>query len=214
MSITVYGIAASRASRPLWLLEELGVPYTHVRTDYRTGEPRLPEFLAINPNGHIPALRDEDTIVWESMACTLYLARKFASHAGLNFGAQTLAEEAQLLRWTFWTVTEVEKDALTVLMHRMVMPADRRDAQLAEQAEKRLLVPLRVLNAHLEQQAYVAADRFTVADINVASVVTWVRPTPALLEAVPAVNNWLANCLARPAQKRVREMASADSRKS
>jgi glutathione S-transferase len=214
MSITVYGIAASRASRPLWLLEELGIPYTHVRTDYRTGEPRQAEFLAINPNGHIPAVRDDDTVVWESMACNLYLARKFASQAGLNLGAQDLAEEAQLLRWTFWTVTELEKDALTVLMHRMVMPADRRDAQLAEQAEKRLLVPLRVLNSHLEQQAYVAANRFTVADINVASVVSWTRPAPALLAAVPALSLWLDKCLGRPAQKRVREMASADSRKS
>ncbi len=214
MSITVYGIAASRASRPLWLLEELGVPYTHVRTDYRSGEPREPDFLAINPNGHIPAIRDEGTTVWESMACNLYLARKFATHGSFNLGAQNLAEEAEILRWTFWTVTEIEKDALTVLMHRMVMPADRREATLAEKAEQRLLVPLRILNAHLEQQAYVAANRFTVADINVASVVSWLRPAPALLAAVPAVSVWLDKCLGRPAQKRVREMASADSRKS
>jgi glutathione S-transferase len=214
MSITVYGIAASRASRPLWLLEELGIPYTHVRTDYRTGETRQPEFMALNPNGHIPVVRDDDTIVWESMACSLYLARKFATHEGLHLGAQNLAEEADILRWTFWTVTEVEKDALTVLMHRMVMPAERRDVQLAEQAEKRLLVPLRVLNAHLERQDYLAANRFTVADINVASVVSWARPAPAILSAVPAVSIWLEKCLGRPAHKRVREMASADSRKS
>ncbi len=212
MVLKVYGIAASRASRPLWLLEELGVPYERVPVDYRTGATRQAEMLAINPNGHIPALDDEGIIVWESMACTLYLARKYASHGGLNLGAQNLTEEAELLRWSFWVMTEVEKDALSVLMHRMAMPAERRDARLAEQAEKRLAVPLRVLEAHLATRPWLAGDRFTVADVNVASIVSWIRPAPQVLAVFPAVSDWLQRCLDRPAQRRVRTMASAESK--
>lgn len=109
-------------------------------------------------------------------------------------------------------MTEVEKDALSVLMHRMAMPAERRDARLAEQAEKRLAVPLRVLEAHLATRPWLAGDRFTVADVNVASIVSWIRPAPQVLAVFPAVSDWLQRCLDRPAQRRVRTMASAESK--
>ena len=214
MTITIYGIAASRASRPLWVMEELQVPYQHIQTDYRSGDPRKPEFLAINPNGHIPAIDDDGIIVWESMACALYLARKFTESGQGQLGASNAREEAEILRWTFWTVTEVEKDALTVLMHRVAMPAEKRDESLAASAEKRLAVPLRVLELQLErsaknQQQFIAATRFTVADINVAAVINWARPAKQLMAQFPAVSNWLEACLARPAYQRIKAMTKA-----
>ncbi len=214
MALKIYGIAASRASRPLWVLEELGVPYERVKVDYKDGGTRKPDMLAINPNGHIPALDDDGIVVWESMACSLYLARKFADHGELKLGAQDLKEEAEILRWTFWSVTELEKDALTVLMHRLAMPADGRDANLAEQAEKRVMVPLRVLEAHLARQPWLGGERFTVADINVASIAAWIRPAAAVMANFPAVQAWLKKCLDRPAQQRVREMTSSDAKKA
>lgn len=217
MTITIYGIAASRASRPLWVMEELQQPYTHVKTDYRTGDPRKSEFLLINPNGHIPAVDDDGVVVWESMACSLYLARKFTAIGIGQLGALSASEEAQILRWTFWTVTEVEKDALTVLMHRVAMPAEKRDDSLVIAAQKRLAVPLRVLESHLSNGArndefQLAGSRFTVADINVAAVINWARPAKELMIQFPAVSRWLDSCLERPAYQRIKAMASADSK--
>jgi len=92
------------------------------------------------------------------------------------------------------------------------MPADERKHELAEAAEKRLRVPLRVLEQHLEgQQArgepYLAAARFTVADLCVASVLGWARPARALMEAFPATSAWLARCLERPAHQALRALA-------
>ncbi|MEZ5738831.1 MAG: glutathione S-transferase family protein [Burkholderiaceae bacterium] len=200
MTLKLYGIVASRASRPLWLLEEMGQAYELVPQDYRNRATRSPAFLAINPNGHIPVLDDDGTIVWESMAINLYLVRKF----GGDLAPANLAEEAEVLRWTFWVVTEFEKDALTVLFHKLVMPADQRDPELARQAEKRLAVPLAVLERHLGSHPYVAGERFTVADVNLASVIGWVRPSAALLEGAPAVAAWLKKCLARPAHQRLK----------
>ena len=79
MGLTIYGIAASRAVRPLWAATELGLAFEHVPTPYQKGGTRTPEFLALNPNGHIPVLVDRrpegEVVLWESMACTLYLAR-------------------------------------------------------------------------------------------------------------------------------------------
>jgi glutathione S-transferase len=215
MKLKIYGIGASRAARPVWAALELGVPFEHIATPYQGGATRTPEFLAINPNGHIPVVVDErpegTVIVWESMACALYIARVHGHADGASITPATPREEAEALRWSFWTVSELEKDALTVLMHRMAMPEDQRKPELADQAESRLKVPLAVLEQHLQAQhaqgqAYLAANRFTVADVCVASVAGWIRPAAALLAQCPAVSAWLKVCLDRPAQSQARAM--------
>lgn len=206
MSLTIHGIVASRAIRPLWVAEELGLAYRHEPTPYQGGATRTPEFLALNPNGHIPVVLDDrhegQVVVWESMACALYIARHHGKGEGIS--SSSPLEDAEALRWAFWTVTEVEKDALTVLMHRMTMPQEQRKPDLAEQAEKRLRVPLRVLEQHLATQAargwlHLAAERFTVADICVASVVNWARPARHLMDEFPLVHEWVLRCVNRPA---------------
>ena len=210
MTLKIYGISASRALRPLWAALELGVPFEHVAATYKGGATRTPEFLSLNPNGHIPVVVDErpegTVTVWESMACALYITRVHGQADGQSITPATPREEAEALRWSFWAVTELEKDALTVLMHRMAMPADQRKPELADQAESRLKVPLAVLEQHLLAQhakgeAYLAAHRFTVADLCVASVAQWIRPAAGLLAQYPAVSAWLHACLARAAHQ-------------
>lgn len=216
MGLSIYGIAASRAVRPLWVAEELGLTYAHVHTPYLGGGARTPEVLAINPNGHIPFLTDDRpegrVVVWESMACALYLARVHGEPDGRNLCPATPGEEAEALKWAFWAVTEVEKDALTVLMHTVAMPPEQRKPDLAAAAEKRLQAPLAVLEAHLQaQQArghhWLAASRFTVADVCLSSVVGWAKPGRALMAQFPAVHAWVEACLARPAHQRLRRLA-------
>ena len=215
MTLKIYGIGPSRAVRPIWTALELGVPFELISTPYAGGATRTPEFLAINPNGHIPVLVDERAegaiTVWESMACALYIARVHGQADGQTIAPATPREEAEALRWSFWTVSELEADALTVLMHRMAMPEDQRKPELADKAESRLKVPLAVLEKSLQDQhakgeAYLAANRFTVADVCVASVASWVRPAAALLAQYPAVSAWLHACVERPAQKQARGM--------
>ncbi len=208
MSLKIYGIVASRAVRPLWVAHELGLSYEHVPVHYQGGGTRTPEFLAINPNGHIPVIDDDGVIVWESMACALYLAQRFKAKDGSTLAGVTPAEQADVLRWTFWAVTECEKDALTVLMHQVAMPADQRKPELAQEAGRRLAVPLRVLEQHLasDGREHLAGSRFTVADICLASVLAWIKPVPALLAEHPRVAAWLDRCLNRPAQQQVRQL--------
>jgi glutathione S-transferase len=213
MSLTIYGTAASRAVRPLWVAEELRLVYANAPLHYLSGGTRTPEFLAINPNGHIPVVVDDGVVVWESMACALYLAARFRPDGVASLGATTSAEQADLLRWSFWAVTECEKDALVFLMHSALMPEERRKPTLALEAERRLAQPLSVLEQHLQQHQnslpapFLAGARFTVADVCVASVLAWVRHAPALMGPCPAVQAWLARCLARPAYQAVQVMA-------
>lgn len=217
-ALTIYGIAASRAVRPLWAAEELGLPYTHESVPYLNGGARTPEMLALNRNGHIPVLKDArpegDVIVWESMACALYLARVHGKADGVDISPASAAEEADALRWSFWAVTELEKDALTVLMHRVAMPAEQRKAELADAAEKRLAAPLGVLEQHLaaqqaKGQLWLAANRFTVADVCVCAVAAWALPARHLMAGLPLTADWIQRCQARPAQQALRAKARA-----
>jgi glutathione S-transferase len=202
MSLKIYGISASRAIRPLWVAEELGLSYEHLPVPYQGGATRTPEFLALNPNGHIPVVDDDGIIVWESMACALYLARRYGTPGSI--APQTPQEEADALRWSFWTVTEVEKDALTVLMHRLGLPPDQRKPELAVAAEKHLVADVHVLEQHLQTRTYMAGERFTVADVTVASVMFWTGPAATLLESAPRTQAWLKACLERPAYRRAK----------
>ncbi|GAA6140745.1 glutathione S-transferase family protein [Hydrogenophaga sp. 5NK40-0174] len=217
MGIRIYGIFASRAVRPLWAAQELGLAFEHVPTPYANKATRTSDFMSLNPNGHIPVLIDEredasrPIVVWESMACALYLARHHGPPDGKSITPASAEEDAQALRWSFWSVTELEADALTVLMHRFVMPEERRKPELADAALARLQAPLGVLDQALGRNArggepvYLAGDRFTVADVCVASVVNWLRPSQGL-EGFEHANAWLHTCLKRPAYKALKNL--------
>ena len=195
--LKIYGVAQSRAYRALWMAHECGVPFDHVQTSNRDGT-RTPEFLAINPNGHIPAIQDGDLTLWESMAINLYLARKY----GKDLAPRNVEEEALATQWSFWVMTECEKHVLAVLFHKAFLPEDKRDPQIVESSIAALKAPMAVLNAALEKgKGHLMGGRFTVADLNVASVFSWLRPAKEALEAFPAVSAWLRECLGRPAAK-------------
>jgi glutathione S-transferase len=218
MSLTIHGIPASRAVRPLWAATELGLDFVHVPTPFQGGATRRPEFLALNPNGHIPVVVDArpegEVVVWESMACALYIARHHGQPDGRSITPVNAREDAEALRWSFWAVNECEADALTVLMHRLVMPAERRKPELAAAAERRLAVPLRVIERHLQTQqargeSHLAADRFTVADLCVASVLNWARVARGLMAAHPLSHEWIVRCTERPAHLAAKALGEA-----
>ena len=203
--IKVYGVPASRTFRTLWMLEELGLPYENIPTHFATGDTRKPEFLAINPNGHSPALVDGDVTIWESMAINLYLAKKYDK--GLL--PKTLADECHAIKWSFWAMTEVEPHLLTVLMHRLFLPPDQRDAKAADAAIEKLNKPFAVLDAELAERKYLVGDGYSVADVNVASVLSWVSLLKISVEKFPNLKRWLDVCTSRPACKKARGSTGA-----
>ncbi|HEV2099746.1 MAG TPA: glutathione S-transferase family protein [Stellaceae bacterium] len=203
MALKIYGVARSRAFRTLWMAAELGLEYEHILVDFAGGT-REPSFLAINPNGHVPVIDDDGFRLWESMAINLYLAKKYGG-SGTGLYPQNLRNEALAWQWSFWGMTEVERPALTVLLNR-VGPEDKRDASAAEDAERALAAPLRVLDAALAAQPYLIGDHFTVADLNVASILSWVRQARVDLGAVPRVAAWLKTCHDRPAAQAARQL--------
>jgi glutathione S-transferase len=203
MALKIYGVARSRAFRTLWMAKELGLDYEHVKVDFATGETRRPAHLALNPNGHIPVIDDDGFILWESMAINLYLAKK---HSAGGLYPSRLEDEARAWQWSFWGMTEVERPVLMALFNRAILPENQRDAAAADEAEKTLAQPLDVLDGALERSAYLLGNNFTVADLNVASILSWARPAQIDMAPFPKVAEWLKNCAERPAARAVRQM--------
>ena len=193
--ITLYGHAMSRAHRNLWMLRELGVPFHHEPTDFLRGGNKTPEFLQINPNGKVPALADGDLVMFESLAINLYLARKF----GGSIAPQNATEDALALQWTLWVVNEIEKTLFVACENLFFFPpADRRPEE-AKLALEKIARPFEVMNKHLAEQDYLVANRFTVADLNAAAVMTLIPIAGVEISRWPHMSAWLARCLARPA---------------
>jgi glutathione S-transferase len=198
--IKLYGVPGSRAMRSLWMLEELGVPYENVPVDFVTGT-KQPEFKKLNPNGHIPVLQDGDLVLFESLAINLYLARKH----GQGLWPTTVEDEGRAYQWSVWAMTELEEPVLTALLNRVFFPPAQRDATKADEAAERFKKPLGVLDGALAGRDYLLGSAFTVADLNVASVLGWAPMARLDLSPAPNAAAWLARCSSRPALVRVQQ---------
>lgn len=216
---TLYGVYRSRATRALWLAAELDLDLEIVPViqGYRLADPaakdaplntQSPEFLAISPAGAIPVLRDGDLVLSESLAISLYLAKK----AGGPLAPKDAAEDAQCMQWALYGMTAIEPAALKT-MYLTVEGRDKTPEGKAELATHTadLARPLKALNAHLVANGgYMVGRRFTVADINMAEIVRYAATQPSILAPVPAVAAWLAACQARPAFKVMWDKRSAE----
>ena len=203
MTLKIYGVARSRAFRTLWMAKELGLDNDHVKVDFATGETRTPAHLALNPNGHIPVIDEDGFVLWESMAINLYLAKK---HSLGRLYPTRPEDEAGAWQWSFWGMTEVERPVLTALFNRAILPEDKRDAAAADSAERMLAQPLKVLDGVLGRGTNLLGDNFTVADLNVASILSWARPANVNVAPFPKVAEWLKNCAERPAARAARQL--------
>jgi glutathione S-transferase len=200
--LQLYGNPRSRALRCLWMLEEMAAEYKLIEKSTRTEDLQSIEYLRLNPNARIPTLVDGDTVIWESMAINLYLAQKYPGPMQFN-GPEAAGLTAQ---WSFWAIIEMEASLLELLQHRALLVEFARDPSYAERNELLLKKPLQILNDALREKKYLISNDFTVADINVASVVTWGKAARLEFSQYPEVSHWLEDCLSRPAYKRVREM--------
>jgi glutathione S-transferase len=195
-NLKIYGTSRSRANRVIWMAEELGLSYETISVDLAA--PRDPAFLAVNPNGRLPAIDDEGFYLFESMAINLYLAEK---HGG-PLAPRDTHEDAKMVQWSFWAVTELEKPGLDYLMHTMFLPPEQRDASVSAKALGTLAKPIAVLDQALEGTGYLVGDRFTAADLNVGNFVAYLASAREFLGQYPRVVKFVGEIVARPAFKK------------
>jgi len=192
--LRIYGVARTRAFRALWIAKELDLDYEHIPIEIGPAGARKAEYLAINPNGRLPAIDDGGFVLWESLAITLYLAKK---HGRLY--PATLEGEAKAWQWSLWSVQEVDRGVNIWSLHAIRLPPEDRDAARLAEALKVLAPPFKVLDGALAERRYLLGDEFCVADLNVAAVIS--RAIDMDLSATPRIADWLARCLDRPAAR-------------
>ena len=182
--------------RVLWMAAELSLELEHVPYEFDDPALKTPEFLALNPAGVIPTLVDGDFALSESLAINLYLAKRYGSEGPEPLYPDTPQAEAEAIRWTLFAQGHLEpwvqKDLLLADLIETI--GDRADGMIRQS--------LAVLERQLTGSTWLLGESFTVADLNVAAVLSWCKPAGVTLTDYPHLDAWLSRCLARPARKR------------
>jgi glutathione S-transferase len=209
MTLRIYGVARTRAFRALWAAEELRLVYEHVPIEIGEAGARRKEFLALNPNGRLPLIIDDSFVLSESLAITLYLAKKYSPGKLYPAGRE---DEARVWQWSFWAVAEVDRGVNIWSLHAIRLPPDERDAALRGEALQVLAAPFKVLDAAVSETSYLLGPDFTIADLNVAAVIS--RAVDMDLSLWPHLKNWLMRCLDRPAARKALTLKAMSDRET
>jgi len=193
--IKLYGNPYSRANRVRWALETVGLEYEEETIALGPDGTGSERFRAINPNGLIPVLDDDGLVLFESVPICLHIAKKYAPD---TLYVNSFKDEALLLQWSVWAMTELEKHNETASLHVTWFSEDKRDPRIAaaEQAEvKRCLT---MLEKAIKDDGYLVARRFTIGDLIICEVLTNVAFSKVDLSAFPAVQAYLKKNLSLP----------------
>jgi glutathione S-transferase len=191
MSLQIYGTSRSRAFRVLWAATELELDFEHVpRAGNLFGTDE--SYRVINPKGTVPAIRDDGFVLTESLAINLYLAEKQG-----RLWPGSIQDRARVLQWTLWVATSIEEAFMRWGAQNYFLPEDRRSEAEAQAAARDLQAPLDELEAHLSKSEWLVGESFSIADLNVASVIALLRRFER--EKRPHFIEWLERCRARPA---------------
>ena len=190
--LKIHGLARSRAFRCIWTAEEAGLPYEVIPVAF--GPELKTAMAAVNPNGKVPALQDGSLTLFESLAINLHIAGKA--------GAPLMPagdDGSRVLQWTLWAGTEAEPAIMQWAYNTYIHPAEKRDAALAKAGAEAVAPRLAVLDQHLAGTGWLVGAGFTVADLNLASVLYGAWMNGFDFGPYPKVKAWLDACLTRPA---------------
>lgn len=206
--LTLYGsIDGSRSWWVAWMCRELGIQYENQHAEgFLNPFWKTAEYLAINPNGLAPSIRDGGFVLWESMAINLYLAKKYGSG---RLCPVTPEGEALASQWSFWAMTRLEVPFLVVAASKMNLahgseletyflkhvPIWTQEEVARSQAV--LDAPLDVLNDKVSTSPYLLGVEFSVADLNVAAVMSRNFFAKVGLSGRPHLVDWLQRCWSR-----------------
>ena len=197
--ITLHHCVSARSFRPLWMLEELGLPYTLRMLPF---PPRAlaRHFLADNPLGTVPLLVDGDTRMTESAAMCQYLAARH-SPTQLDVPVTDPAHGAYL-NWLHMGEATLTFPQTLVLRYTHFEPEERKQPQVADDYSRWFLARLKSIDAALQQQDFLCAGRFTAADVSVHYALMLASHLGLALQFPDAVRRYHQRLEQRPAYQR------------
>lgn len=185
----LYYFETPNGRKPCAVAKYLNLPVEYVHVNLRKGEQRQPEFLAINPNGKIPALADGELRLWESHSIMAYLSNK----AGSDLWPRDALTQVQVLKWLNWDTAHFSRHAGRLLWENYMKTAfglgNPVDSEI-EEATNFFKQFAGVLNEHLKGNTYLVADRLTIADFGVASFLPTAAEAKLPLDGMDQIKRW------------------------
>jgi glutathione S-transferase len=198
MAITLYHHPFSRAANVVWMLEELGLPYSLEYVDILAGAQKSPEFLALNTMGKLPTLVDDGVVVTESSAIGLYLADRYSS--GHLAPALDDVSRATYLRWICYAPSVIEPCAYAHSAKWDYKPGSAGWGTWESMLD--------TVQAAIGDGPWLLGDRFTMADIIFGGTVRYMLQF-GMLETRPSFEAYVARLNARPANERAQAINGA-----
>lgn len=193
--ITLYHVGGARSMRSLWLLHELGLPFTLVDMPFDLSVLRAPDYLAIHPLGRVPALVDGDRALFESGAICQYLCETY-DDKGLG-RAPGHPERPLWLQWLHFAETMAVHGASLVQQTVFIAPPDRSPV-VHKLESRRLEKSLEVIDAVLSDRDHLLASGFSAVDVGVGYSVHLARRFVSL-DPIPRVKAYYERLSQRPA---------------
>jgi len=197
MKIKLYYTPRTRAHRPRWLLEEMGLSYQLENLDIFSGEGMTKEYRAIHPHGSVPAIDIDGEVMFESGAICHWLTDQFPEHKlapAMDDPLRRIYEQ-----WMFYAPGTMEPPFMMAVMHEFLLPESRRVPEIIPWAKKQYVFVLRVLEKELKNRDYLVGNRFTTADIMVGTYLIW---SEKYLERHEALQAYVQRLIERPACQR------------
>lgn len=179
----------------------LDLPVEYVRVDLAQGEQKQSEYLAINPNGKVPALIDGDISLFESTAIMMHLAQRAESQLWPNARQQ----QVEALQWLAWDIAHFSRHASTVYFEHFIknnFGFGEPDAAAVDEAVGFFRTFAAVLNSHLTGRSFLVGGNLTIADFGVASVISVARElqlTELPVAEFGEVSRWIDTLMDFPA---------------
>lgn len=172
----------------MWLVSELKISHEHIPAGGSYGGLDTPEFLAMNPHGHVPVIKDHNTSIWESHTILRYLA---ASYGKNIWWLDAPASRAQIEQWMDWQQTALQPDFIGgVFWNFYRMPEFKQDKNLIaakiEASNKHFLL----LNHILQGKKYVCGNNISLADIPLGTMLYRYFNLDIKRPHLPNVENW------------------------
>jgi len=189
---TLYCFAQSgNAFKPALMLNLCGADWEPRFVDFFNGETRGEAFRKLNPMGEVPVLDHQGTILTQSGVMLDYLAQRFDRFGGVDEG-----ERREILRWILF---DNHKLTANIATYRFLLRfAKTGETPVTEFLKGRLTSALKILNGHLADRDFVAADRPTIADISLVGYLFWPDEFGVDWKDFPAIGAWLKRIEALP----------------
>jgi glutathione S-transferase len=194
--LTIWGrVNSVNVKKALWAAEELGLEYERIDAGLQFGVNKTPEYLAMNPTGLVPTIRDDGFVLWESHTIVRYLCAK---HSMGSLCPADLRERADAERWMDWAFT-LQGGVRDAFWNLIRTPPERRDLEAVEASRKKSAELIAILEKALSRTPYVAGDRLTMGDIPLGcEVQRWIR-LPGERPSFPNVEAWFERLRGREA---------------